>query len=577
MSIQLFSSPKRQRSPSLASEQPPAKRHASSGGCGRLEQLQSQLTQLVSPKRRRSHCLSLEEPPAKRHAGSKILDQLQRAPDVVAKTTIQDLPLELLELILELVVPPAEWRPRLEPKGFFLLDDGKPNPNRPWEKTMTAKKTLVLVCRDWCALRRPSLYRDITVVSTRSLDALWWTRRRNESLGRLVRSLTFNFTAEPETTFGPPETSGRDMGDIVSLCPGLTQLNLFQSNYHHPFNAHQELVQIPSTVTSLGLGDRLNVAQLVSALDSESTPGICDRLLELHLPLWRIPPTEKPLSFPNLHTLHLTCTGAYEADLAEDPDAPIPTATWLLPQLRRLIFRTRSTQMRDPFREYFHFLQRHGHRIEYLEFPDWLAEHWAYTNYEALLKLCPVLRHVVLPVPARASVISGRTFPTVRRVDVWCSRAHAADADDADAAIAALVADRTPFPNLETMPRMLDPALAEVILDLPRAFDARDAGFFAWPGLVVLQRERDGLAQVLLPNEKEIAEAGGIGVRWGTWTGFGEEEDEEDEVVVELVDPQPEEGASVEQSILGPAVRQFFRTAMPRSVFLRLGRDWLGL
>ncbi|KAJ7154480.1 hypothetical protein C8R46DRAFT_1296897 [Mycena filopes] len=569
MSIQLFSS-KRQRSPSLASEQPPAKRHASSDGSGRLEQLQSQPTQFFSPKRQRSHSLSLEERPAKRHAGSEILP----TPDVAAKTTIQDLPLELLELILELVVPPPEWRPRLEPKGFFLLDDGKPNPNRPWEKTLTAKKTIVLVCRDWCALRRPSLYRDITVVSTRSLDALWWTLRRNESLGRLVRSLTFNFTAEPETTFGPPDTSGRDMGDIVGLCPSLTRLNLFQSNYHHPFNAHQELVQIPSTVTSLGLGDRLNVDQLVSALDLESTPGICDRLLELHLPLWRIPPTEKPLSFPNVHTLHLTCTGAYEADLAEDPDVPIPTATWLLPQLRRLIFRTRSTQMRDPFREYWHFLQRHGQRIEYLEFPDWLAEHWAYTNYEALLKLCPVLRHVVLPVPARASVISGRTFPTVRRVDVWCSRAHAADAD---AGIAALCADRTPFPNLETMPRMLDPALAEVILDLPRAFDARDAGFFAWPGLVVLQRDlRDGLAHVSLPNEKEIAEAGGIGVRWGT--GTGGEEEEEDEVVVELVDPQPEEErASVEQSILGPAVRQFFRTAMPRSVFLRLGRDWLGL
>ncbi|KAJ7154469.1 hypothetical protein C8R46DRAFT_1356541 [Mycena filopes] len=564
MSIQLFRPYKRQRSPSPTVEKRPAKRHAGSEKF--VERLQSQPT---SPKRQRSHTLSLEEePPAKRHAASEIRgsgtssDQSPPAAEgvVVTKTTIADLPPEILALIFQEVFPPYSLQakhPALELET-----------NRAWRGALNAKKTLMFVCKAWCSIARPFLYRDITILSLRGLDALWWTLYHDPSLGYLIRGLTFTFDVAPETIFSPQDKSRGDMEDIVGRCRHLNRLDFFPAG-ERGYCPGGPLPYIPPSVTSLGFNSLVDSAQLRFAL----SPWTCDRLRELRMifvnPIHgveKMTSEPEPMSFAKLHTLHLLC------------NSTCLTSGWEMPKLRRVIFHRSPT---DCWTEYLCFLRDHGPRLEYLEFADREREgDWA-CDYEALLKLCPRLQHVVLPACARSRISVGTTFPSLRRVDFWWGRSQDEDGDADD------LVDRKPWPNVETI-RYLDRALAGLIPDLPRACDPRDSGELqrglAWPGLAVLKRaEGDGVeAHVLLPTEEEIAEAGGMGIQWR----------EDDDALLVDHDPQPEacdleesddesgedehgpgeeEPADEPQALLGP-VRRILWQAMPQRVFAWLGQ-----
>ncbi|KAJ7155064.1 hypothetical protein C8R46DRAFT_1296156 [Mycena filopes] len=564
MSIQLFRPYKRQRSPSLTVDsQRPAKRHAGSEKL--VEQMQSQPTQPPSPKRQRSHSLSLEEAPrAKRHAGSEIRAQSPPAAEdvVVTKTTITDLPPEILALIFQEVFPPYSLQakhPALELET-----------NRAWRGALNAKKTLMFVCRAWCSIARPFLYRDITIPSLRGLDALWWTLHHDNSLGYLIRGLTFTFDVAPESIFSPEDKSRRDMQDIVARCRHLNRLDFFPAG-ERGYCPEAPLPYIPPSVNSLGFNSLVNSAQLRVAL----RPWTCDRLHELRIifidPIdghEKMTSEPEPMSFAKLDTLHLLCNGT------------CLTSGWEMPKLRRVIFHRSPT---DCWTEYLCFLRDHGPRLEYLEFAD--REHegdWP-CDYEALLKLCPRLQHVVLPAYLRNRISEGTTFPSLRRVDFWWGRTGQ-DGDGGDDPVAM---DRKPWPNVETI-RHLDRALADLIPDLPRACDPRDSGegcSLAWPRLAVLKRQGDVVeAHVLLPTEEEIAEAGGMGIQWREDDddglvvhpqpeAWGVEESDADDEPGE--DDEPEEdgvpAADEPQSMLGP-VRRILWQAMPQRVFAWLGQ-----
>ncbi|KAJ7726779.1 hypothetical protein B0H16DRAFT_263548 [Mycena metata] len=519
--------------------------------------------QLSSRKRRQSHSesLALEEPSAKRHAGFRLFRTFQlgtsQPETMVPKKTITDLPPEIIEMVFEMVFPPYSLRAR--PRGYECGPT-----NYGWRKTLAGKMAIMSVCRAWSLSGRPFLYRDITILSRRGLDALWWTFHHNHDLGRLVRSLSFVFSAVPATIFSE-DRSCRDMADILTLCLLVKRLDFLPDA--GGYSLTEPLPIIPSTITSLTLGSHIGFAQMRFAL----MPQTCDRLQELCITLEDHPSKdfiESPMSFARLHTLQLTCRGR-----CEDCVPNILTAAWDMPQLKRVIFRRPESLLwdGDPFPEYTCFLERHGLRLEYLEFPDCGPPEGQ--DFGSLLILCPVLQHLVLPASARIG--EEYKFPTVRWLDVWCTRE-----DDA--------VDPTPWPNVDTI-RRLDPQLLKVILDLPRACDPRSRWEqqLVWPGLALLKVERDGISHLLQPDE---AEKGRMSIDWNEDADDGEAVDvetlpdpwdeynssrsgESSDTECDVLEEEPTEP----EPVLRPGLRRLLQVTMPKRVFARLERVLLDL
>jgi hypothetical protein len=421
---------------------------------------------------------------------------------------------------------------------------------------------------------RPLLYRDVTILDSLSLDALWWTFHNNPDIGQLVRGLSFMFCVKK--SLFREEKSCQDMAEILALCPRVARVDFLPPFYPAYGSDPSDIFPtIPSSVTSLSIGSHIHLKDLGSTLLRQS----CKQLQELRIPLDAHAGeylASLQFSFPHLHTLHLTCDGTFAKR------APwMLTFNWKMPQLRRVTFRTRDCDIsRDPaglVAIYSGFLRIHGRKLTFLQFPDCPEpRHEEENNYGKLLALCPALRHVVLP--AWATMDDDHVFPSVRSLDLWGVRASEA-------------VDMTHWPNVETV-RRLDGGLKDVILDLPVALDPRvQWRKLAWPGVALLNLERKGVSNVLDVGRVKEDELRRLAVerrreifpwdeRAASSASSSDSESEGDEADADAdgngesnAEGEPDaadgEGEDNPQLGLRPTLRRLLQATMPERVFAR--------
>ncbi|KAJ7677165.1 hypothetical protein B0H17DRAFT_1139812 [Mycena rosella] len=425
----------------------------------------------VSPnKRRRSESSDDAEPPAKRRAGSSGHSSVAFTPK-----TLAFLPSELLHCIFEMVLLPDN---SLQPRGTTTQEEQRSAIDRAWRESMSAKSTLVSVCRGWYLPGSTFLYRNITLANLRQVDALWRTLNACPQFGELVRTITFMSTIQCEVFC--EDTAHEDMARIFELCPRLTRVNDLPPNEYarlpkpkHPYPA------LPSTVTALHLGPHRMPRTYIYDTLAES----CGRLEELSIDIDGHKTFDSlALSFPRLHTLRITCNGRSESALA----------MWDMPALMNLTFRAsrhaaRNDRLVTVFDEYERILTLHGANLQSLVFPPHyhmvMWDDVELRDYGRVIAKCPILEHVVVPAKYYdLAPVGGHPHPAVRWVDVW---------RDEDIYDVILTTDMKPhFPAIAGV-RTIYAALAPLIIDLPRAVppSVREDQCISLPGLDLIQED----------------------------------------------------------------------------------------
>ncbi|KAJ6599704.1 hypothetical protein DFH09DRAFT_1355819 [Mycena vulgaris] len=457
------------------------------------------------PKRRRSESRDRDQPPSKRHVKTSISEtsRLSSGPSsAFAGKTIASLPTELLDYIFELVLPPEYLlRPR---RCTFVHGSSAVNvsnaakvytENTAWHESMLSKKGLVSVCRDWYLRGTSHLYRNIIIKDLHTLDLLSRTLTAQPHLGGFVRTITFTIRVE---LFW--DEVYEDLARIFTLCPKLVRVNDLPPKFDpgekgFPWeNVEEDLAPpfpaLPPSVTALAIGPYRNPPSSAYDMLKDS----CRWLEELHIHLDNtaaFPPL--PLSFPHLHTLHLTCTGH------NDPKTSL--AHWDMPALRNLTFRLSQLRVRvntlqhAVFPEYQRILKLHGESLEYVAFPApsmFSSDDLALCDYGPLLALCPAAARVVLPVQHRISADSAMPG-TVRFLDLWseCRGPWLVEGNDLDI--------KTHFPAAKV--RLLDCVFENIVHELPRAVDPASCAPGEWilgyPCFALYQREQHGVAHLM--------------------------------------------------------------------------------
>lgn len=260
-----------------------------------------------------------------------------------------------------------------------------------------------------------------------------------------------------------------DLTQILNFCPTVKIFNHlppFPPPKPFPFPA------LPSTVTSL----KLSIHDTLSAIYG-TLQQCCAQLEDLSVHSHDDEMFDAPkLSFPRLHTLHLTLTGSTSVQSF--------STEWDMPRLQRLTFNALYINTNSNLiPNYYHILAVHGRSLKYVAF----YRGSTVTDFAPLLAMCPVVEHVVLP--PNHYVDPHRTFPLIKWVDIWSPGKPKSTNDYREC---------SSYPHIEGPVRFLDTALVPLMDDVPRAFapGARGDWALTFPGLSVRQDESDGVITI---------------------------------------------------------------------------------
>ncbi|KAJ7910484.1 hypothetical protein B0H13DRAFT_2012194, partial [Mycena leptocephala] len=172
-------------------------------------------------------------------------------------------------------------------------------PYSAWCNSMVTKRSLVLVSKAWYEAGIDLLYRSIFIRRVIAIETLLATLTDNPRLGSFVRNLTIMcFVPRIYRAAIHP-----DLTQILNFCPTVKIFNHlppFPPPKPFPFPA------LPSTVTSL----KLSIHDTLSAIYG-TLQQCCAQLEDLSVHSHDDEMFDAPkLSFPRLHTLHLTLTGS---------------------------------------------------------------------------------------------------------------------------------------------------------------------------------------------------------------------------------------------------------------------------
>ncbi|KAJ7472926.1 hypothetical protein B0H11DRAFT_1919122 [Mycena galericulata] len=541
---------------------------------------------LYSKKRARSESevdLLNEEPPAKRRAG--LTNPLRESSPVrepvvpcVPRTGLP-LPPEILDDIFEMNLPPENmFRAKPSLKSQKL--------NEPWRMSRTTKRAIVGVCKQWYPRGARLLYRNIMVTSLRTLRALRRTLEGKPHLGELVQGISFMVAVEIELWY--EETAYLDMARILELCPNITRLAHLPPKIDRCYVSAHHFPAVPPTITSLNIGATLALArpEWVHATLQQN----CAQLEELWLPAGEDDEAfdALPLSFPRLHTLYLTCEG-FSTTFASQ---------WHMPRLRALTFPASeygAESLSRLFAEYTRILTRCGRTLTYLAFPP---EYLLYDpapaddlpDHAPLLAHCPALTHLVLPAINR--VDEPLILPALRHLDIWCLCDNDAAVDapfENEAQFAAQL--RVCYPALVGLPRILDAALAQVLVDPPRGLSPdldRVPLALEYAGGVLERRQiSTGMAHYGVRGDPTGVDAGADDV-WAalaqpssTPEDVGDESSSDEEEVSSVDSTDGDDAAAghgegdgdrAPQPELRSALRRVLQATLPAGMFARLER-----
>ncbi|KAJ6554235.1 hypothetical protein B0H19DRAFT_1377198 [Mycena capillaripes] len=372
------------------------------------------------------------------------------------------LPAEIMQHIFDIMIPPEN-----------LLDSSLHcGPASAWCSSMVTKRSLVLVSKYWYSNALTFLYRSIVIRRPVGLLSLLDTLTTSPRLGELVRSITLASYLSPESR--DKSTVYYSMQRLLELCPNVKSVNdlpPFSLPVRYTFPA------LPSTVTFVKISpfdhpdDILEILQLT-----------CGQLEELSLCATDHTRVDaKTLVFPRLSSLCLTIGGSIN-----EPKPALRTFAlkWRMPQLKALTFRSvAEIEHLSLSADYRHILAKHGKLLEYLAFPNVFPQtlnEKGMEDFGPLLKLCPAVKHLVLPAYASVSAADADAREAVKWLDHWCFPDYTAPKDRQHVLRG--------FSSLKGY-RLLDTALGVVIPDLPRTFDPRirDAWTLSFPGLVIAQ------------------------------------------------------------------------------------------
>ncbi|KAJ7648940.1 hypothetical protein DFH06DRAFT_1421217 [Mycena polygramma] len=357
-------------------------------------------------------------------------------------------PREILDNIIEHSLPPDQ----------FLRVKAGSRDRHSWSESMATKRAIPSVCKEWRKMYLKILYSDIAILEDYSLWALWRTLSDIPARRALVLGLTFMIYT--------PSRPGQSRGcitDILRWCTGLVRVDFLPRGLPYSLKSKGILPALPLTVTSLGLGSGIVVADGFALVQQT-----CATLQELRISLDGGAGANflcADLVFPRLDSLQLTCSGG-------DPMPVMPLLR--MPELKRLTFRVTDKHPPSsvPINAFYkNFLGRYGRELHYLAFPETIEDMAPIppevSDYGELLLLCPELRHVVLPSWAEFPFLHDDICPSMELVDIWrCSPrlwSHAV-------ATVQRHQLRCAFPVAARM-RSLDVHLVDTILDFPRAVD----------------------------------------------------------------------------------------------------------
>ncbi|KAJ7166560.1 hypothetical protein C8R43DRAFT_1122136 [Mycena crocata] len=442
-------------------------------------------SQSVTPtKRGRSRASDIEEPPRKRQARIPTSNHPHAAGQfdalsIPAPKTIADMPPEIMGYIFDMLIPPPNF---IRAKTY----SNAPWTSDVWRGIMSTKRRIVRVCRTWYMLAIFYLYREIAITHMKTARLLRRTLTKTPQLGHRVRCISHLSPTDAGGLFDD-DTLYPDLRRIFALCPKVVRMNLFpppgQLLSDHLFP------NLPQTLTALDISSYHAAA--FPAVVATALQANCGHLRELRLPEEA---TTGALSFPHLHTLHLTLWHG----------TPLPLCKWSLPKLQRVTFsnqsRTSSVEPRATVQALIaktaSFLQRdaHGLQLTYLAFPagtdpgpepdsdDDDPDADLVPDYAPLLAACPAITHLVLPAYYR------NTAPAPHAAIEWLDLLAARDGLELDDG----VLRPEQWARLRGL-RRLDVGLERIIVDVPVALSpqVREAQVLKWPGMEIVQSVRD--------------------------------------------------------------------------------------
>ncbi|KAJ7615568.1 hypothetical protein FB45DRAFT_1064445 [Roridomyces roridus] len=405
-----------------------------------------------------------DERPAKRVASTPPL------------VSIASLPHEILEAILDISLPSAAMFKTQPAPRFQQINDV-------WRASMAFRRDIVLVCKLWCELGRRILYREIVIHDRFMLRALRRTLDAQPGLGELVRSIYLRTNRKGCEANNYDDAMTEVLVRVLELCPDLTRF-VHAPPVNHP-GIPRPLPTLAPNLTVLNIGV-YRVGYGEYALDQQWVPDAlkrsCGTLEELWITAADLAPLDKmSLSFPRLHTLYLHCHG-YSKRFASKWEVPKLTKLTFLP-LARTAFEEHNS-LTPVFKEYTRILKQHGAELTSLVFPPRYPRHNGKKEktHATLLSLCPALEHVVLPALKAPDVALTVPLPGVRALDIWC-RDHWGGTPSKR--VLARLITRI-FPNLERRPRLLDPTLTRVFVDVPSVLEVLEDSSRALPPAEVI-------------------------------------------------------------------------------------------
>ncbi|EIW80805.1 hypothetical protein CONPUDRAFT_166204 [Coniophora puteana RWD-64-598 SS2] len=369
------------------------------------------------------------------------------------RSPIDQLPTEILSLILQLTQPPSVFLDRSNLGAWHSV----------FWKSQGLKLSLILVCRRWYSVGVERLYQDVNLRHPAQIMALSNTLSSNSELTSLIKTLSVNGISW--TIYKPNLSLISFVRDLIHACPKLSRLDVYDLLHCTDVDELWSSIDSSPVLT-------LNIHQDSSRLSLYGFQA-CTSLVSLSLDL-SIQRSDicESVTLPYLTDLHLRFTLAIER-IPESLD--VLTETWTMPELRAISIRTRDC---EPAPSLARFLKKHGGHIRYLSlFLNWISQ--SYTTHviptmndlPMLLGPYPAVEHLVLG-PFDTTWASALRHSEVKWLDVFLeTRLFSTEVKRASVERDLRGAE---FPKLRGL-RLIDRALTfSLSEDLPRALPPQE-------------------------------------------------------------------------------------------------------
>ncbi|KII93029.1 hypothetical protein PLICRDRAFT_87489 [Plicaturopsis crispa FD-325 SS-3] len=319
------------------------------------------------------------------------------------------LPVEILRMIFFYALPPANFLdPSPQAGGKYSA----------WCMTLRTKKAFVLVCRTWWPAAMEALYEEVMFRSPWQIAAFVRTLDLSSfDVESSVRRVGF-LCALPT---GCTSSIIHELSGVLDRCHKLKSLTWDPCYEEETLLRPVGELICPTGLTHLECGEIVDFLDLISALR-----GVSSNLLSLAFILPRDVQSESHAT--QIFQVALDRLETLRVRYAQKPIAHaalrLMTSNWTMPCLKRLTVHSSPPYDDDPLQTLWEvmvtFCRAHCQRLEYFRYLPYKVQQYMDFNFQPILDVCPVLKHVVIDLGCYMPI----RHPTIQCVDIEVSIEH---------------------------------------------------------------------------------------------------------------------------------------------------------